>query len=92
MSATGILWTWFAMINAASFAMYGIDKYRAKKNHWRIRERTLLGVTWLMGGAGAVLGMQLFRHKTKHTAFAVSAPVAAVLQLLLMAYATIRLM
>ena len=91
MSAAGFLWTVFAMMNAASFALYGIDKHRARKNRWRIRESVLLGAAWLMGGVGAVLGMKLFRHKTKHTAFVVSAPMAAALQLALMAYVTIRL-
>jgi len=82
----------YAMINVVSFAMYGIDKRRAKKNRWRIRESALLGITWLMGGVGAWLGMRIFRHKTKHTAFVVSAPLAAVLQIALMVFATIRLM
>ena len=82
----------YAMINVMAFALYGIDKRRAKRNRWRIRESVLLGVTWLMGGAGAMLGMRVFRHKTKHTAFVISAPVAAVLQITLMAMAVVRLM
>ena len=82
----------YAMINVMAFALYGIDKRRAKRNRWRIRESVLLGVTWLMGGAGAMLGMRVFRHKTKHTAFVISAPVAAVLQIALMAMAVVRLM
>ena len=82
----------YAVINAVSFSLYGVDKWRAKKNRWRIRERTLLGFTWLMGGVGAVLGMRAFRHKTQHLVFMVSAPVAAVLQIALMVFVTIRLM
>ena len=85
------LWIIYLMVNVIAFTMYGVDKYRAKKNRWRIRERALLGVTWLMGGVGAFAGMQLFRHKTQHKAFVISAPVAAVLQLALMLFATLRL-
>jgi len=82
----------YAMINVISFSLYGIDKRRAKKNRWRIRESVLLGVTWLMGGVGAWAGMRVFRHKTKHTAFVISAPLAAALQMILMGYATFRLL
>lgn len=82
----------YVMINVISFSLYGIDKRRAKKNRWRIRESVLLGVTWLMGGVGAWAGMRVFRHKTKHTAFVISAPLAAVLQVILMGYATLRLL
>ena len=82
----------YVMINVVSFTLYGMDKRRAKKNRWRIRERVLLGAAWLMGGVGALVGMHLFRHKTKHAVFVISVPLAAVLQLALVAYAVFRLM
>jgi len=91
MKAIHYLWIAFAMMNVVSFSLYGIDKHRARKNRWRIRESVLLGVTWLMGGAGAWLGMRVFRHKTKHTAFIVCVPAAAVLQVVLMAFVTLKL-
>lgn len=91
MRAVHYLLILYAMVNVVSFAMYGIDKRRAKKNRWRIRESALLGVTWLMGGVGAVLGMKTFRHKTKHAAFVISAPVAAVLQIALMIFVVVRM-
>ena len=92
MTALAVLWIAFLVMNLISFILYGVDKRRAKKDQWRIPERDLLGATWLLGGVGAYAGMQLFRHKTKHTVFVISAPVAAVLQLVLMGYATVRLM
>lgn len=92
MTALAVLWIAFLVMNLISFILYGVDKRRAKKGQWRIPERKLLGATWLLGGVGAYAGMQLFRHKTKHTVFVISAPVAAVLQLVLMGYATVRLM
>lgn len=91
MAALAVLWIAFLVMNLISFILYGVDKRRAKKDRWRIPERELLGATWLMGGVGAYAGMRVFRHKTKHTAFVISAPVAAVLQLLLMAFATLKL-
>jgi len=92
MRAAHYLMIVYAMINVISFSLYGIDKRRAKRNRWRIRESVLLGVTWLMGGVGAWAGMRVFRHKTKHTAFVISAPLAAALQMILMGYATFRLL
>ncbi|MBR5225488.1 MAG: DUF1294 domain-containing protein [Clostridia bacterium] len=68
-----IVWILWLLLNVAVFLLYGIDKLKAKKNKWRIPERTLLTGTWLMGGVGAFLGMRTFRHKTQHLSFKVSA-------------------
>lgn len=67
------------LFNLVVFALYGADKRRARKGLWRIPERKLLLGMWLGGGLGALLGMRLFRHKTRHRAFALSAPPAALL-------------
>lgn len=87
-----LLWGVWAVINLTVFALYGVDKRRAIRGAWRIPEKTLLTGTWLLGGVGAWLAMRLFRHKTKHRAFQVSAPVGAILSLLLMALASARLL
>ena len=86
-----IIWTAWAVINLIVFFLYGADKRRAKKDAWRIPERTLLTGTWLMGGVGAFAAMRVFRHKTKHIAFQISAPIGAVLSLVVMAAATAKL-
>lgn len=83
-----ILWAVWLAVNLITFILYGVDKRRARKGQWRIPEKTLLLGTWLLGGVGAFAAMRMFRHKTKHIAFAVSAPVGAVLSLLLMALAS----
>ena len=88
----GFIWIVWLAINVFVFAMYGVDKRRAKRGKWRIPERTLLLGTWLLGGVGAWLGMRVFRHKTLHRAFSLSAPPAAVLSLALMIWASLRLM
>ena len=60
---------WIAVLSVTAFCMYGIDKRKAKRQKWRISEKTLL-LTGLLGGAlGALAGMKLFRHKTKHWYF-----------------------
>lgn len=68
-------------INVFTFVMYGLDKRKAKKGAWRIPEKTLLTCTWLFGGVGALAGMRVFHHKTKHRVFTISAPIAAVLSI-----------
>ena len=86
------IWIVYLMLNVIAFSLFGLDKQRARRGLWRIRESVLLAVTWLMGGLGAWLGMRVFRHKTQKRVFAISAGVATVLQLALMALATIRLL
>ena len=88
----GLLWGIWAAINLIVFALYGVDKRRAIRGAWRIPERTLLTGTWLLGGVGAWIAMRAFRHKTKHTAFRVSASIGAILSLVLMALASARLL
>lgn len=59
----------FLAVNILAFILYGIDKKRAKKNQWRISERTLLLVGFCGGAVGALAGMKIFRHKTRHWYF-----------------------
>ena len=60
---------WLVVINAATFAVYGADKSRAKKGRWRIPEKTLLLLPLLGGSVGGLLGMAVFHHKTRHWYF-----------------------
>ena len=53
-------------INVLTFLVYGIDKWKAKRAKWRIREAALLGLAVLGGSIGALLGMKVWRHKTMH--------------------------
>ena len=71
-----LLTAWLAM-NVFTFSLYGADKRKAKRGVWRIPEKMLLTCTWLFGGVGALVGMRMFHHKTKHRAFTISAPIAA---------------
>lgn len=60
-----------AAMSAIAFVLYGVDKSRAKRGKWRIRESVLLGTGFFGGAVGALLAMKLFRHKTKHWYFTV---------------------
>ncbi len=77
-----ILAAYFAAINLAAFIAFGVDKRRAIKDKWRIRERTLLFLAALGGSLGALAGMRLFHHKTLKKKFSVVVPAILFLQLL----------
>jgi len=68
--------------NVITFMMYAVDKRKAGKGQWRIKESTLILVAFLMGGLGAFLGMTMLRHKTKHLQFRILLPVALVINVL----------
>ncbi len=74
-------------MNVLSFALFGIDKYKAKHKMWRIPEKTLLLCAALGAGLGALIGMRYFRHKTKVLAFKVLVPVILTVQILLLLFA-----
>lgn len=78
------------IINLIAFALMGIDKNRARKHAWRIPEKTLFGSALLGGSIGAILGMQLFRHKTKHLSFQIGMPAILVLQLVIGIFVFLR--
>lgn len=79
-----------AAVNVAAFAAMGIDKAKAKAGAWRVPEATLFLLAVLGGSVGGILGMQLFRHKTKHKTFTVGFPVILVCQLALAAYILLK--
>lgn len=66
---------YYIAVNACAFLLYGADKNFAKKDMRRIPEKTLLGIAAIGGAFGAFLGMELFRHKTKHAKFMLLVPV-----------------
>ncbi len=58
-----------ALMSVISFFLYGADKSKAKRGAWRIKESVLLGFGFFGGAIGAIAGMEIFRHKTKHWYF-----------------------
>ena len=60
---------YIGVLSIIALFMYMIDKIKAKANFWRIKEKVLLGIGFFGGAVGALLGMTLFHHKTKHWYF-----------------------
>ena len=85
-----LLFIYLAIINAISFLLMLVDKYKAKKNLWRIPERTLMGFAAIGGSIGALAGMYLVRHKTKHLQFTVGIPVILFLHVLIAVWLIVK--
>lgn len=60
---------WVLALSILDFALMGIDKRKAKRGAWRVPEKTFFLVAVLGGSPGAILGMRLFHHKTRHWYF-----------------------
>ena len=71
------------IVNILGFAFMGIDKRRAIRSAFRIPEATLFAIAILGGSIGSILGMHLFRHKTKHWYFLFGMPIILILQIAL---------
>lgn len=73
-------------VNLLTFIIYGIDKYKARHNHWRVREASLLLLAALGGSIGALLAMKVFHHKTQHKKFRYGVPAILFIQITLAVY------
>ena len=73
-------------VNVVTFLMYGVDKWNAMKNQWRIPEKTLFGIAVIGGSIGAYVGMRLFHHKTKKPKFYIGIPLIFVVQIAMLIY------
>ena len=78
-----LLIIYLVLVNAAAFLLMLADKLKAKKGAWRIPERTLIGIAVIGGSIGAIAGMNLFRHKTRHLKFSIGLPVILAVQVVL---------
>ena len=78
-----VLTIYLVCINLASFAVMGADKRRARREAWRIRERTLFLLAIVGGSVGAIAGMYAFHHKTRHWYFKWGLPATLIAQLAL---------
>ena len=72
----------YIIYNSLVLATYGMDKYYAVKKQHRIPEKKLMSLAFFFGGPGAFLGMQIFRHKTKHLQFQILVPIFMILQII----------
>ena len=81
MQFSHIVIIYLLLINLAAFVLMGLDKRKAKKNLWRIPEKTLFLSAILGGSAGAIAGMYVFHHKTRHWYFVIGMPLILVIQI-----------
>lgn len=77
------LWiaAYLLIINVIGFFSMYLDKRKARKKLWRIPEATLFLIAIIGGSIGSIIGMHLFRHKTRHWYFVYGMPVILVLQI-----------
>ena len=75
-----ILYIYLAAVNIWGGILCGLDKRRAKRDEWRIRERTFFIISLLGGGVGVYVSMWIFRHKTLHKRFTLGIPAIIILQ------------
>ncbi len=73
---------YFIIINIISFIFYGYDKYCSIKKLWRISEYHLLALGLIGGGIGSLLGMIIFRHKTKKPIFKILVPLFIIINII----------
>lgn len=84
MNAIKSILLYLAGVNLTGFAIMGIDKWKAKKQAFRIPEATLFLIALIGGSIGSIIGMYTFRHKTIKLKFVIGMPVILVLQLLIL--------
>ncbi|MFB5662948.1 DUF1294 domain-containing protein [Alteribacillus sp. HJP-4] len=69
-----------AAVNLFAIVLMGLDKRKARKRQYRIPEKNFLVLCLLGGAAGVLVGMKIFRHKTKHKSFTMGVPLLLVMQ------------
>lgn len=78
-----VIAVYLVVVNLVGFLLMFIDKKKAQNNRWRIKEATLFLTAAVGGSIGSILGMQMFRHKTKHMSFVIGMPAILILQIAL---------
>ncbi|WP_194192363.1 DUF1294 domain-containing protein [Clostridium chrysemydis] len=80
------IYLYLVIINIVGFLSMYIDKRKAKKHKFRISENTLMLIALIGGSVGSLIGMNIFRHKTKHIKFSIGIPLILLLQLVFIMY------
>ena len=88
---TSVVSAYLVFVNVIAFLVYGVDKLKARKGHWRISEATLLLLALVGGSIGSWLGMKVWHHKTMHLKFKYGLPAILLLQLALAVYLCTRM-
>lgn len=83
MGVIEFLISYILLINMIGFVMMGIDKKKAMKQAFRIPESTLFTIAVIGGSVGSIIGMQLFRHKTRRWYFVYGMPAILIIQFII---------
>ena len=86
-----IVLVYMLVMSIAGFISMGVDKRRAAKGKWRVSEAALFVIALIGGALGSVIGMRVFRHKTKHWYFVVFMPLIMIIQIALIVFLFIKL-
>lgn len=76
--------TYYVIVNLFSCFLMGLDKRKAALGQRRIKERTFFLLCWMLGSMGALFGMYIFRHKTKHCSFKYGIPIIFLINIITM--------
>ena len=79
------------VINIITFLAMGLDKWKAKRGAWRIKEATLFTLVLLGGGVGGILGMLVFHHKTKKAKFQIVFPTILLAEAAIIIYILVKI-
>lgn len=79
------IFVYLLIMNLIGFLLMGIDKNKAKKQTWRVSEKALFLASLIGGSLGTLLGMYVFRHKTKHWYFVIFMPLILIIHIVLLA-------
>ena len=88
MSGQNVFFGYLLTINIITFFLFGIDKWKAIRDQWRIPEKTLLLSSLIGGSVGGMVSMRLFHHKTQNPLFRYGMPAIFILQILMYLYFT----
>ena len=86
-----IILIYFLIANITAFLMMAIDKWKAKKEKWRIPEKYLFLSAVLGGSIGSIAGMYICRHKTRHLHFIIGMPMILALQIAAVLFISFKL-
>lgn len=81
-----LIMAYLIIINIIGFLTMYIDKRKAIKGKWRISEAKLLLIAIIGGSIGSYLGMNTFRHKTKHIKFSYGIPIIIIFQIIIVIF------
>jgi len=74
---------YLVVVNILAFFTYFIDKKKAEKGKWRIKESTLLIFSFIGGGLGSLLAMRIIRHKTQKFKFKIGVPIFTIISIII---------